>query len=103
DDAVSLDALLADPFAHAEQGGGAPHPRIPLPPDLYGNERANARGLDLNDETVLRTLDTAFAGFGQRRWEARPLLALPASAQATHDIVNPADRRDTVGQVVQAL
>ena len=101
DENLDVATLVADPFARAEQGGGAPHPRIPLPPDLY-RERANSQGLDLNDETALRGLGAAFARFGGQRWQTGPLLAGAVHACAAQDITNPADRRDVVGQVVEA-
>src|SRR5690606_3537900 len=54
-------SLIADPLetveatAIVEGGVGLPHPRIPLPRDLYRN-RANSRGLDLADEQALASL-----------------------------------------------
>ena len=55
---VPVDELIEDPVAVASriQPVGAPHPEIRAPRDLYGAERANARGLDLSDEGRLATL-----------------------------------------------
>jgi RHH-type proline utilization regulon transcriptional repressor/proline dehydrogenase/delta 1-pyrroline-5-carboxylate dehydrogenase len=42
-------AVVADPIAAVEAAGAGPHPRIPLPVDLYGPSRKNSRGVDLSD------------------------------------------------------
>ena len=49
---VSEADILADPVAKIENVGGARHPSIPLPRDLFG-ERRNSEGLDLSDRAVL--------------------------------------------------
>ena len=49
---VSEADILADPVAKIENVGGARHPSIPLPRDLFG-ERRNSEGLDLSDRDVL--------------------------------------------------
>ena len=46
DDNVDVDELVRDPLDVVAHHGGTPHPRIPLPADLYG-ERRNSTGLDL--------------------------------------------------------
>ncbi len=102
DDNVSIDALIADPFDALREHGGAPHPAIPLPADLYGAARRNSAGVDLSDETVLRNIGDAFARFGRRQWHAAPLLAGAAGATQARPVLNPADRRDEVGQVTEA-
>jgi RHH-type proline utilization regulon transcriptional repressor/proline dehydrogenase/delta 1-pyrroline-5-carboxylate dehydrogenase len=108
DEKVDLDELVADPVAKAERLGGAPHPAIPLPADLYreADGRANSRGCDLADETTLADLAASFAALRGQAWRAGPLLAAPdaapADAAAAVAIRNPADRRDTVGTAVFA-
>lgn len=54
DNSLPLDELVADPVSAVEsmaakEGAiGLPHPRIPSPRGLYGEERRNSRGLDLS-------------------------------------------------------
>ena len=101
DPAVRIEELVVDPVAQARKAGGAPHPRIPLPPALYA-ERKNSRGIDFADESELlaleRELDTP-----RPEAHAAPLVANagPESGSAA-PIVNPADRRDGVGSVAEA-
>ncbi|MES2270870.1 MAG: bifunctional proline dehydrogenase/L-glutamate gamma-semialdehyde dehydrogenase PutA [Pseudomonadota bacterium] len=53
DAATSEDELLADPVEKVARSGGAPHPAIPLPRDLFRPERANSAGVDLDDRDIL--------------------------------------------------
>jgi RHH-type proline utilization regulon transcriptional repressor/proline dehydrogenase/delta 1-pyrroline-5-carboxylate dehydrogenase len=57
-----LDLLVRDPVEEVEAIGraegviGAPHPRIPLPRELFGADRVNSAGVDLTSEHTLRDL-----------------------------------------------
>ena len=103
DENVSIDMLVADPFETARKLDGEPHPDIALPRDLFGAERLNSGGMDLGDEETLRRLDAALRHHAGAQWRAAPLLA-GADAEGSNavDIRNPADRRDIVGQVIEA-
>jgi RHH-type transcriptional regulator, proline utilization regulon repressor / proline dehydrogenase / delta 1-pyrroline-5-carboxylate dehydrogenase len=58
DENLSDADLLADPVAKIAAVGGARHPSIPLPVDLFG-ERQNSSGIDLQDREILaETVDT---------------------------------------------
>jgi RHH-type proline utilization regulon transcriptional repressor/proline dehydrogenase/delta 1-pyrroline-5-carboxylate dehydrogenase len=103
DENVSIDMLTADPFDITRAGGGAPHTQIQQPVDLFGAERKNSAGLDFANEDVLRQLADAFDALDARQWHAAPLLATetPPSVNA-QPVLNPADRHDVVGSVVEA-
>ena len=115
DEHVPVEVLIADPFHAAQVLGGTPHPHIVLPSGLYGDDRINSSGMDLNNDNVLRQLDAALSPFGTVRWSVTPLLAdvsagavlTDADASTSKDsntiaVTNPADRRDVVGHVVNA-
>ncbi len=114
DRTIAIEELVRDPVAVVEQLAacegrvGLPHPAIALPVDLYGQERANSIGLDLSNETCLVALDEALQSFAALQWQAAPMLAKqdgqPERADATwQPLSNPADRRDVVGRVCEAL
>ena len=100
DPAVAIADLIREPAAEiaADPAPGAPNPRIPLPPALYGPRRMNARGIDLADVVTLSDLDTRFQAAGAPCWRARP----QDSAAVGEPLRNPADRDDVVGHVVWA-
>ena len=55
DDNIDVDELVRDPLEVVADYGGAAHPRIPLPPDLYGNRR-NSTGVDLGQRNRIDEL-----------------------------------------------
>ncbi|HVF93589.1 MAG TPA: bifunctional proline dehydrogenase/L-glutamate gamma-semialdehyde dehydrogenase PutA, partial [Sphingomonas sp.] len=50
---LSEDEILADPVAKIAAVGGARHPSIPLPVDLFAPGHRNSAGLDLSDRATL--------------------------------------------------
>ena len=108
DHSIALDELVRNPVvtvqqaAAAEGASGLPHPRIPLPPQLYGTERPNSRGLDLSSEHELARLAPALQDSARQPWQAGPLLAQDVAPALAVPVRNPADHRDVVGQVCEA-
>ncbi|MGJ7915091.1 trifunctional transcriptional regulator/proline dehydrogenase/L-glutamate gamma-semialdehyde dehydrogenase [Massilia sp. LXY-6] len=100
DESVPIDTLLADPFAQARAAKCLPHPRIPLPLDLYGADRKNSAGLDLANEDVLRELAAELGA--PRHYLAAPLVDGPLEAVGAVNVINPAQSADIVGQVTEA-
>ncbi|GKS84341.1 trifunctional transcriptional regulator/proline dehydrogenase/L-glutamate gamma-semialdehyde dehydrogenase [Acidovorax sp. SUPP1855] len=109
DTTLALESLVSDPVATVDAAAAAegttalPHPRIPLPKDLYGTRRANSAGVDLSNESVLARLSNALAAERQQFWQAEPLIDGPvADAGTTLAVRNPADPTDVVGHVQEA-
>jgi RHH-type transcriptional regulator, proline utilization regulon repressor / proline dehydrogenase / delta 1-pyrroline-5-carboxylate dehydrogenase len=99
---ITLEVLLADPVGRASalEPVGAPHPRIALPPDLFGAARKNSRGLDLANDQVLASLAAVLPAGG--KLAAVPVLADGPGKGSERAVTNPADRRDVVGTVIEA-
>lgn len=102
DEAVPVDALITDPVAASMALAGVPHSHIPLPHDLYGPARSNARGLDVSDESTLQSLGQAFTNVGSTQWHATPLLGVAVTHGAAQPVINPACHQDIVGSVIDA-
>jgi len=103
DDAIGIDELVADPLRQILEQGGDRHPGIPLPPDIFRTARRNSTGLDLSNEIVLATLDQSLLDLRDKTWEAGPLLVtVDPRKEMPRAIVNPANRADKVGAVVEA-
>jgi len=119
DEELTDDEILADPVARIEAVGGAPHPRIPLPRDLFAPERLNSGGIDLNDREELaritgvvahrppappargrrderrfarQAIDRALAGF--EGWSARPVEARAVVLERLANLLE--EERDTL-------
>src|SRR5476651_857764 len=108
DKSISIQELVADPVSSIERmatqegGFGLPHPRIPLPRDLYGPERANSSGIDLANEHRLGSLSSALLATAHNDWQAGPILGSTVIKGTTAPVLNPSDLRDVVGHVQEA-
>ena len=92
DERLSEKDILADPVAKIVAVGGARHPSIPLPRDMFGPDgHRNSEGLDLSDRGVLaRTVAVVNA----------PLDVRPGADPGTAGAGTDANDRQIVGQAV---
>ena len=102
DENLPIAEIVADPVAKLGQVEPIPHPRIPLPAGLYGEERRNSQGLDLFDPATVTALDEAMERAAAGGWRAAPLIGGVAQEGRARDVLDPADRRRRVGGVVEA-
>ncbi|BAN24505.1 trifunctional transcriptional regulator/proline dehydrogenase/L-glutamate gamma-semialdehyde dehydrogenase [Caballeronia insecticola] len=106
DESVPVKDLVQDPIDEAQRivPLGAPHAKIPLPRQLYGDERSNSMGLDLSNEHRLASLSSALLASGNHPWRAAPMLegGIIIENGMTRDVRNPSDLRDVVGTVTEA-
>lgn len=108
DTSLPIDELVADPVTAVEKLGasegaiGLPHPKIPLPRELYGDNRVNSAGLDMANEHRLASLSSALLSSAAQPCLAEPIIEGEAGAGELRDILNPAAPGDRVGQVREA-
>jgi RHH-type proline utilization regulon transcriptional repressor/proline dehydrogenase/delta 1-pyrroline-5-carboxylate dehydrogenase len=102
DEKAPVEEIIADPVAQMRRAQPVAHPRIPLPVDLYGPERRNARGLELHDPGVLVALAGDLEQALGETWTAAPLVAGKARGGAERPLTDPSDRRRVVGHVREA-
>ncbi len=109
DPSIQIESLIENPIETVERLAakegqlGLPHPAIPLPGQLYGSQRQNSGGLDLANEQVLSKWVDVLQSTASRPWQAAPMLAgQTASGGEVQAVLNPADRRDQVGSVIEA-
>ncbi|MGH8283688.1 MAG: bifunctional proline dehydrogenase/L-glutamate gamma-semialdehyde dehydrogenase PutA, partial [Gammaproteobacteria bacterium] len=74
DEQVPVASIVADPVAEVEALTVKPHPRIPLPNDLYGKYRHNSRVFNLTDVSVLDTLAAKMYSAMTHEWSAAPVV-----------------------------
>ncbi len=100
---LPIEEIIADPVAKTRGHSQKPHPRIPLPERLYGEERANSRGIDLSDRDELEPLAAAMAKALERTLRAAPIIGgVEQAAGDAREVRDPSDRRRVVGEVVEA-
>ncbi len=103
DEKEPIDDIVADPIARLARLPVKPHPRIPLPRDLFQPVRQNSRGLDLADRRALAELRDGLAEAVRRPWQAGPIVGGAEFAGAGEPVFDPSDRRRQVGTVANAL
>ncbi|MCS6987744.1 MAG: bifunctional proline dehydrogenase/L-glutamate gamma-semialdehyde dehydrogenase PutA [Sphingomonadaceae bacterium] len=102
DPSVPDEALLADPVARVRAAGLASHPAIPRPPDLFGRERRNSEGLDLDDPLELERLVNAVAEAGRESARAGPIVGGVRALGPCRAVRAPFDPGLVVGEVCEA-
>ncbi|AKC86549.1 bifunctional proline dehydrogenase/L-glutamate gamma-semialdehyde dehydrogenase PutA [Pseudoxanthomonas suwonensis] len=99
DEDVPVADLVQDPVAAVSGFATIPHPRIPLPRDLYtqqGFDRNNSMGANLADDQELQAL-AARLNEHAGPWRAGPLVPGAVATGELLAVRNPADRRQVVG------
>jgi RHH-type proline utilization regulon transcriptional repressor/proline dehydrogenase/delta 1-pyrroline-5-carboxylate dehydrogenase len=102
----SIEQLIADPVGQACALGGAPHPKIEPPREIFGTRR-NSSGVDLSSVAQRAVLIDAIEHSRAAAIAVAPLIAAPANAKAStarcgREIRNPADRKELIGTVADA-
>ena len=106
DETVAIDDLIRDPVETVAGFESIPHPRIPLPRDLYRShaapdksaDRDNSMGINLANDDQLRALAKQVNAAARNDWRAAPLVPGANVTGPNIAITNPADRRQTIGQ-----
>ena len=110
DKSLAIDDLIENPTqtilssAKRENIVGQKHLSIPLPAELYGQLRANSKGLDLANDSALIHLNQTAQQFAKHQWSAAPMGEhfQTNDAVAPQSIINPARHSDVVGYVQEA-
>ncbi len=102
DEDLPVEEIIADPIAQARSHAFVPHPRIPLPRDLYGAKRQNFAGLDLTDRSKLEQLRRAMLEAEAKPWAGGPIVDGKDAGGRVRVVVSPADRERVVGHVSDA-
>jgi len=102
DGSLPAEEVVADPVAEIDALEAVAHPRIPLPANLFGSERANSRGFNFADghavDALLRDCDRA----SQQPWSAAPVVSGKTLAGSKVAVFNPADTQEQIGHVISA-
>jgi RHH-type transcriptional regulator, proline utilization regulon repressor / proline dehydrogenase / delta 1-pyrroline-5-carboxylate dehydrogenase len=102
DERVPAAELVRDPVREVEGYSSIPHPRIPLPPRLFGEERLNSAGLNLADSAEQSRLATACREAAAEPWRAVPIVGGRERRGASRRLSNPARLDEIVGEVAES-
>jgi len=103
DETLPVEKVAENPIQKVIETRPVAHPAIPLPRDLYGDERVNSAGFNLANEADVAELTLKMQPFEEVRWDVEPILARKLSriGGQTKDNINPGRLDDTVGVVRQ--
>ena len=101
DENAPIAEVVADPVARLAALPQKRHPHIPLPLNLYGSSRRNARGIDLSDRLRLAQLAEEMT-YAVAPWHATPIIGGNERAGPVRSVLDPADRRRELGTVAAA-
>ena len=103
DSRIPISDLTNSPINEALALKCTPHPDIPLPRNIYGEKRMNAKGLDLSNPHTLTQVMNEIHEASQDQWLALPMLAeKKAFSHNKHVLHNPANTTETIGHVIEA-
>jgi len=101
DEDVSIRDLVADPCEVVRQHDSKPHPRIPLPIGLFGEQRKNSMGANLANDNELRALADS-VNAARKPWTSTPLVPDAKPDGDKRAVTDPADRRRVIGDSTTA-
>ncbi|AVV35408.1 bifunctional proline dehydrogenase/L-glutamate gamma-semialdehyde dehydrogenase [Halomonas sp. SF2003] len=101
DPRVPVESLCTHPVVTLNQYKTYHNPRIALPPNIYGADRLNSRGINLNINSQYQPLIDEMATHMDTTYDVRPQLAfdVEVNAERRQAVTCPFDRRDTLGHV----
>lgn len=114
DNRLPVEEVIADPVKFVAESRITAHPQVPLPVDIYGEQRKNSYGVNLFDEKELLRLREEMDSLSGRQWSATPLIGKSAGkaivGKADTDLdrmnlrecFNPANLSEKLGEVTFA-
>lgn len=101
DKKVPIERLSTHPLELMQNRTSWSNPNIPLPLDLYGQGRRNAKGLNLNINGQLNPLLEQIHTYDSQHWTGQPWLAeaIHQPAGTVSQIYSPFDQQQLVGDM----
>ncbi len=97
---VEVDDIVRDPIALAQGQGFTPHPAIPAPRDMFGGQRASAKGIDLTQSETARQVEAILTAI--KPYRAASIVGGVAAGTLRQPVHNPANISHIVGEAVLA-
>jgi RHH-type proline utilization regulon transcriptional repressor/proline dehydrogenase/delta 1-pyrroline-5-carboxylate dehydrogenase len=101
-DKLPVDDLIRDPVTSVQSLHSIPNPAIPLPRHMFGEARANSKGLNFYDTMTLDALDRLFSEMAKQQWQATPLIDGKPGGNTSRPVVSVENPSEVVGHVVES-
>ncbi len=100
DEKISIEDIVENPLEKVKRVTPIPHPKIPLPRVLYPTIRLNSIGSDLTDKSEVEYILNAINHLSLPT--ATPIVNGSPQTGKVLKYYNPADRREEIGEVIEA-
>ena len=95
--------IASDPVRRARENEHKRHPNIPLPDDIFGDERKNSVGFDFDDPVQVEKLLKELEELKSKTYQASSIIGGKQNQGGiSESIINPADSHDVLGEVYEA-
>ncbi len=101
-DKVPVDDIIADPVEYIAKLESKPHPKIPLPADIYGASRKNSKGIEFASTNVSAKFLKDVEGCASQRYAVAPLINGVTKIGGAEKILSPIDNRREIGTLTMA-
>lgn len=101
DEDQPIEELIANPIDKVKALQHIPHPRIPLPKDIYGPIRKNSQGLDFSNSEVWEKFATELDAFKEMKWFSAPTYIENKAQRKTSVVIEPRNHQKQVGEVIE--
>ncbi|MDE2337043.1 MAG: bifunctional proline dehydrogenase/L-glutamate gamma-semialdehyde dehydrogenase PutA, partial [Alphaproteobacteria bacterium] len=101
-DKVPVDDIIADPVEYMQKLESKPHPKIPLPADIYGASRKNSKGIEFASTNVSAKFLKDVEGYASQRYTVAPMIDGVTKIGPAQKILSPVDTRREIGAVTMA-
>lgn len=102
DSRVPVEGLIEHPVTSLQRHANLANPRIPSPPAIYGAERRNSRGINMNILDQWLPLEAELDHWWDKQWQAAPLVGGQRLSGETRKVMCPHQLSRQVGDVVWA-
>jgi RHH-type proline utilization regulon transcriptional repressor/proline dehydrogenase/delta 1-pyrroline-5-carboxylate dehydrogenase len=99
DESLPPEEVVNDPLEQLEALEQLPHPRIPAPQAIFGDQRKNSRGINFAQQPALDDLKAAMERFAGNQWSAGPLGRGSRALAESQRLTMPSDVARSPGQV----
>ena len=99
---LPIEQVISNPIQTVAASDMSPHPKIPRPEFLYGDERLNSKGINLADEAELFRLQLNLEQYQKQLWRAAPIVNGEIIFGSKQQAFSPLDSRKIIGEVISA-
>jgi len=101
-DKVPISEIIASPIEYIKNIKDKPHPKIPLPANIYGDARKNSQGIEFADSNISEGFLNDIKSFSAKIYNAMPIINGIKISGDSKKSLSPINHNDELGSVIFA-